>query len=84
MNVLFFLNIALICLLVWNSHLIANYTKDFPILGKRITFKAPGKHYKVSFHYYCIDIEWSDYPTVVLEHGGGGNLAGFIPLLKEL
>ncbi len=78
---MFLLTIVLISLFALNAKNTAYSKVNFPIVGKMLTFKVEGQHYKVSFHYYCSKIQNSKYPTIILEHGGGGNLIGFLPLL---
>jgi lipid-A-disaccharide synthase-like uncharacterized protein len=65
-SVLFVLYVLLLFLFTYNTHKIAYYKTEFPILGHTITMKVPGEHYKITMHYYCSDIYNSKYPTVIL------------------
>lgn len=80
-NILCLLNSMLIVLMSVNALTIYYYRNSYPALGRIYEMALPRTNQSIAFHAYCSNVADSQYPTVVLEHGGGGNMAGFMPLV---
>lgn len=86
-NLVCFIFICLLILLFTvNITSILFYKFSYNKIGNIITVDYPKitDTSSLTFHTYCNDVRNSSFPTIMLEHGGGSNLAGFLPLFDYL